>query len=312
MTVVVTGAAGFIGSHLVERLTSTGERVFGIDRRPMVSASGITPVVGDLSTPDANLANILRSADVVYHLAGCPGVRDHSQDIQWRRQRDNVLATQRVLALTPPTTLVVLASSSSVYGGSDGQPCHEDDPPRPRGGYARSKLEAEQLCHARAASGGAVVAARFFTVAGERQRSDMAIAGWINNMINGDPVMVFGDLGRTRDITDVRDVVDAMCGLARVGASGIVNVGTGQAHTLWQVLEAIGATLGLPMTVKVQPTPKDDPDATLADPTRLRQLTGLTPHTDLAALIRRQAASTLPQPVEAVAAVSRSACRHPL
>lgn len=295
MTVVVTGAAGFIGSYLVAFLHAAGQTVVAVDRREQLAAPGVIPVTAELSEPDDTVVTALREADAVLHLAGCPGVRDRSPDVAWRRHRDNVLATRRVLEATPPGTMVVLASSSSVYGGSDGAPCREDQPLRPRGGYAASKVEAERLCAARAAGGGAVVAARLFTVAGDGQRRDMALSCWIADVRAGRPARVFGDLRRTRDITDVGDVCAAVVALAEREASGVVNVGTGVAHTLQEMLTAVGDAVGRPVNVDPQPVDHDDPDATLADPARLFELTGLRPHTDPPALVRRQVATAMRQ-----------------
>jgi nucleoside-diphosphate-sugar epimerase len=295
MAIVVTGAAGFIGSNLVGLLREAGRGVVAIDRRDQPTLPGLTRVKADLSLPDDAVDAALRDADMVLHLAGCPGVRDRSPDVAWRRHRDNVLAARRVLESTPPGTMVVLASSSSVYGGSNGEACREDQPVRPRGGYAASKVEAERLCAARTAAGGAVVAARLFTVAGEGQRPDMALSGWITDVAAGRLARVYGSLERTRDITDVRDICAAMLALAEQRASGIVNIGTGTAHTLGEMLAAVGTALGQAATVDPQPADNDDPDATLADPTRLFELTGLRPHTDLPGLVRRQAAAALGQ-----------------
>ncbi|MGH3221102.1 MAG: NAD-dependent epimerase/dehydratase family protein [Streptosporangiaceae bacterium] len=295
MAIVVTGAAGFIGSNLVGFLHEAGRDVVAIDRRGQPALPGLTCVKAELGLPDDAVDAALRDADMVLHLAGCPGVRDRSPDVAWRRHRDNVLAARRVLESTPLDTMVVLASSSSVYGGSDGTACRENQPVRPRGGYATSKVEAERLCGARAAAGGAVVVARLFTVAGEGQRPDMALSRWIADVAAGRPARVYGSLGRTRDISDVRDVCAAMLALAEHQASGIVNIGTGTAHTLAEMLEAVGTALGQAVTVDLEPADHDDPDATLADPTRLLELTGVRPHTDLAGLVRRQAAAALGQ-----------------
>jgi nucleoside-diphosphate-sugar epimerase len=132
MAIVVTGAAGFIGSNLVGFLREAGRSVVAIDRRDQPALPGLTPVTAELSVPDDAVDAALLDADVVLHLAGCPGVRDRSPDVAWRRHRDNVLAARRVLENTPLDTMVVLASSSSVYGGSDGVACREDHPVRPR------------------------------------------------------------------------------------------------------------------------------------------------------------------------------------
>lgn len=291
MAIVVTGAAGFIGSNLVGHLRGAGREVVGIDRRHHPVLEGVRFVKADLSEPSDEVDAALNEADMVLHLAGCPGVRDRSPDIAGRRHRDNVLAARRVLEATPQDTMVVLASSSSVYGGSDGTPCRETQAPRPRGGYAISKVDAERLCATRAAGGGAVVAARLFTVAGERQRPDMALSRWITDISAGRAVQVYGSLERTRDITDVRDVCAAVLALAENQVHGVVNVGTGTSHTLGDLLSVVGAALDQEVRVDLTSAGHDDPHATLADPTRLFETTGLRPTTDLNALVRRQVAA---------------------
>ncbi|MGC4876230.1 NAD-dependent epimerase/dehydratase family protein [Micromonospora sp. DT43] len=293
MAVVVTGAAGFIAGHLVAQLRGAGETVIGIDRRDMSQAPGLQPLIADLSDPCDEAVEALRTADAVFHLAGCPGVRDRSPDVQWRRRRDNVLSTEQVLRHVPRGTPLVVASSSSVYGGSDGRPCREDFPLRPRGGYAQSKLEMEHHCAAQRERGALVVTARFFTVAGERQRPDMGLAGWIRAGLEGRAVPVFGDLSRSRDLVDVLDLVAAVRALADRGVPGTVNIGTGQAHSLGQMLDALRDALDRPITVTRHPVDADDPNATLADPTHLHSLTGLRPRTDIRALIRRQVVAAL-------------------
>lgn len=223
MTVVVTGSSGFIGSQLVAALAERGERVVGIDHNPDGRAATIA---ADLANPSLAALEALGAAEVVWHLAGRPGVRDRRREIKALRHHDNVVATERVLQAVPAGTLVVVASSSSVYGGSihrgSERACREDDPLRPRGGYAVSKHAAEVLCARRASRGGRVAIARPFTVAGEHQRPDMAIATWITSIAAGEPITVFGSPIRTRDISDVSDVVRgflAIAGVVRPGSS---------------------------------------------------------------------------------------------
>jgi len=178
MTVVVTGAAGFLGRHLVQRLAGQGERVVVIDRRPALPAAA-AGLVADLADPPDDVVTALREADAVFHLPGRPGVRDPCQpaDLDRLRHRDNVTAAIPVLTHTPAHAPVVVTSSSSVYGGSPpGRGSREGDPLRPCGGYARSKTLLEALCQGRARRGGLVAVARPFTVAGEGQRPDMALA----------------------------------------------------------------------------------------------------------------------------------------
>ena len=136
-------------------------------------------LTGDLLDRDELVDAAFETADAVLHLAGCPGVRDDTPDVGRRRARDNVAVTGRVLAAVPAHVPVVVASSSSVYGGSAGAPSEERDAVSPRGGYARSKVAVEQLCARRAAAGGQVTVVRPFTVVGEGQRPDMAVSRWI-------------------------------------------------------------------------------------------------------------------------------------
>ncbi len=295
-TLVVTGASGFIGSNLVERLHADGHRVVGIDRRPgSVAGRGIEHLQGDLCSPDEAIRTALRESDAVFHLAGCPGVRTDDPGIARRRWRDNVVAGEVVLASVPPHVPTIVASSSSVYGGvardpSDGSPvpCRETDSLDPRGGYARSKAVLEQHCRARREAGGHVAVVRPFTVAGERQRPDMAASIWLEAARAGRPLSILGSLSRTRDVTDVRDVVEGMLRLVERGTPTTVNLGTGRARTLQEIVHAVAAACRVPVTLDVRPNPHDEPADTLADTRRCRELLGFTPATDLDALLVRQ------------------------
>ncbi len=295
MTVVVTGSAGFVGRGVVAALVAVGRDVIGVDRRPALvpSRAGHLELTADVLDPTGAAARVLRRASGIVHLAGCPGVRDPRPDVAWHRHRDNVLTTAAVLAAAGREIPVVVATSSSVYGGSvAGRPCAEGDPLLPRGGYAKSKAVAEALCREHNAAGGRVVVARPFTVAGEGQRADMALAGWIAAARAGRPLRVLGSLERTRDITDVRDVARVLLALLDAGAPGPVNVGTGTPHTLGALVEAVGAALGLAVRTRIEPAAPDEVADTLADTDRLRELIGFVPVTDLNALLARQVAAT--------------------
>jgi nucleoside-diphosphate-sugar epimerase len=287
VAVVVTGAAGFIGSALVAELVRSGLRVVALDRRPPAGLpAGAVPLVADLLDPDPALHDALAGAGAVFHLAGRPGVRDPDRHADLRRHRDNVLATHRVLGLVPPGTPLVVTSSSSVYGGSPGRPSAETDPPRPLGGYARSKVTVEALCARRLAGGGAVAVARPFTVVGERQRPDMALAVWAAAARRGDPIRVHGSLARSRDVTDVRDVVRALRLMAERGVTGTLNVGTGRPRALAELVDAVRWAAG-PVPVTVVPAHHADPPGTWADTTALHRRLGLLPRTDLDDVVRR-------------------------
>lgn len=302
-TVVVTGAGGFLGGHLVQTLRSAGQRVVAIDRaeRPshLAGLPGVEYVTAELTIGEDRVETALREADAVFHLAGCPGVRDSTTDVELRRHRDNVLATAAVIAATRATTPLVVTSSSSVYGGARWhRPSREDDELHPRGGYAASKVSAERLCGRRRAEGGLVLVARPFTAAGERQRPDMALARWIAAARAGLPLRIFGSPERTRDLTDVRDVARCLAALASTGASGAVNVGTGRSHTLAELADAVCAAVGHEVPRLVVRATDEEVRDTLADTTRLHRLVGFAPVTGLAALVARQVAAT-PWPTEA-------------
>jgi len=303
MAVVVTGAAGFIGRAVVGRLVRDGVRVVAVDRRPVpVPAvgvrSGVRVLTADLLDRDGEVTDALRDADAVVHLAGCPGVRDGGTGVARRRARDNVEAAARVLDTVPDRVPLVVASSSSVYGGArGGRPSVEGDPLAPRGGYARSKVAVEALCAEHLAAGARVTVARPFTVAGEGQRPDMALSRWLAATRGGRPVHVFGSTQRRRDLTDVRQVATVLVALARLGEPGPVNIGTGASHSLAELLDAVSAALGVRPRVEVLPAADEEVVETLADTRRLRSLLGWVPSTDLGAVVRRQAG--LPARVDA-------------
>lgn len=290
--VVVTGAAGFIGRHAVAALLEAGHRVTGIDRRPWATVPGERAAVADLLDPGVDA--LLARAAAVVHLAGCPGVRDDRRDADLWRRRDNVDAGQAVLDALPVSTPLVVASSSSVYGGA-GSPeapraCREDDLRQPRGGYARSKALLEDRCHAARVAGRRVAILRPFTVAGEGQRPDMALSRWIQAVRTGQPVRVFGSLDRRRDVTDVHDVARAVVAALEEDLDGVCNVGTGTTHRLGDLVAAVTEAVGRPARVRVVDAAVEEVAATRADTTLCRARLGFVPTTDLATLVARQAA----------------------
>lgn len=289
--VVVTGAAGFIGRHVVAALLDAGHPVTGVDRRRWAPLPGEEAVSADLLDPAA--APLLGRAAAVVHLAGCPGVRDGRADADRWRLRDNVVAGQAVLDAVPRTTPLVVTSSSSVYGGA-GSPsapraCREDDVPAPRGGYARSKVVLEALCQSARATGRRVAILRPFTVAGEGQRPDMALARWIEAVREGRPVQVFGSLDRRRDVTDVRDVARAVVAALDADLDGLCNVGTGTTHRLGDLITAVTDAVGRPADVRIVDACPVEVAATRADTARCRARLGFVPATNLGTLVARQA-----------------------
>ncbi|MGH3908381.1 MAG: NAD-dependent epimerase/dehydratase family protein [Pseudonocardiaceae bacterium] len=306
MVAVVTGAAGFIGTLLMTALAER-EPVVGIDRRPFPAPPGATAIIADLLDSDQEVRAALGQARVLYHLAGCPDVRDPRPDAAQHRYRDNVLTTAAVLAAVPLHTPLLVTSSSSVYGGSrrggsrgagsrgagspGPRPSAERDPVRPRGGYAQTKLLVERLCEGRAQAGGLVTVLRPFTVAGEGQRPGMALARWIEAAQHGRPLTLLGSPQRSRDITDVRDVVRVLVDLADRRVTGVLNIGTGVGHTLQELVEAVCAAVGVEVRTELSMAHPAEMTHTLADPRALRRAIGWVPRTDLADLIARQIAA---------------------
>jgi nucleoside-diphosphate-sugar epimerase len=298
MATVITGAAGFIGRSLVAALAERGD-VIAIDRVPPSVPAGAVAVTADLLDGDPDARDGLAAAETVYHLAGCPDVRDARADADTHRYRDNVLATAAVLAAVPPSAHVVMTSSSSVYGGSrPGRPSSEHDRLRPRGGYAASKALAERLCLARGSGRTTVV--RPFTVAGPGQRPGMALSRWLAAAVAGRPLRLYGSPERTRDITDVDDVVRALIALADVRAEGVVNLGTGVSHTLGELASAVSRAVGAEIRTEVVPAAGVEVAHTLAGTARLERLIGWVPRTHLDALVARQWAAQRQDEVAAI------------
>jgi UDP-glucuronate 4-epimerase len=284
---VVTGAAGFVGSHLVERLLRDGHEVTAVDRRP--AGPGLPAVqVADLL--QADLAPVLDGADYVIHLAGQPGVRE-----SWDRfpayARGNIETTQRLLEALRgrPLYKFVLASTSSVYGEAP-MPAQEEGPLLPISPYGATKLAAESLCALYGRTAGIPwVALRYFTVYGPRQREDMAFTRWLRAFLAGDPITLFGDGRQVRDFTYVEDAVEATVRAAVGPAAGLaLNVGGGSPVPVREALELIEAIAGLPLHIEFLPAAPGDMRETRAATDRLERELGFVPSTPLARGLLRQ------------------------
>ena len=287
MKTVVTGAAGFIGSHLVESLLADGHEVVGLDAfvdyypRPAKEANlaaahgnkSFRLVEGLLQQMD--LAPVLEGAGQVFHLGAQAGVRaSWGQDFAAYTDH-NVLGTQRLLeaALAARTGPIVYASSSSVYGDSPDLPLRESAACHPVSPYGVTKLAAEHLCCLYAKNHGLhTVSLRFFTVYGPRQRPDMAFHKFLKAARDGRPITVYGDGQQTRDFTFVADIVTATRAAASKGRPGYVyNVGGGERLTLNRVLETIEGVTGRRLEIVREPAQKGDMRDTFADTTAARQ-----------------------------------------
>lgn len=241
MKYVVTGAAGFIGSHLADELLVAGHEVLGVDSftdyydraRKERNAARIDVLEADLA--DAPLESILAGADGVFHLAGQPGVRaSWGESFQLYLDR-NVRATQRVFeAAAAAGVRVVFASSSSVYGDAETYPTHEDVVPQPISPYGITKLACEQLAVAiERARGLEAVVLRYFTVYGPRQRPDMAFTAMLEALARGGRFRLFGDGSAARSFTYVGDAVAAtIAAMSRGRAGETYNVGGGEEATM--------------------------------------------------------------------------------
>jgi len=279
--VVVTGAAGFIGSHLTESLLADGHEVVGIDAFSDYYARTVKEhnleaarrhasfrlVEGRIQELD--LAEPLEGAGQVFHLAAQAGVRS-SWGEQFRLYTDNnVLATQCLLeaAVRAGTPRLVMASSSSVYGEASELPLRETTPCRPVSPYGVTKLAAENLGYLYGRLHGVpVVSLRYFTVYGPRQRPDMAFHRFLKAARDQQEVALFGDGGQTRDFTFIGDVVAATRAAADSGRPGCVyNVGGGERVSMNHVVEVIREVTGRVLAVRREAPQRGDMRDTFAD-----------------------------------------------
>ncbi|TDC83175.1 NAD-dependent epimerase/dehydratase family protein [Actinomadura sp. 7K507] len=296
---VVTGAAGFVGGHVVDALSAAGHEVLAVDaperslapevarRRwaDLAARAGVAAAEVDLAVDDLDA---VAAADVVVHLAGRPGVRD-SWGAERAIRRDNVRATERLLAacMRRPATLrpkVVVASSSSVYGSAGRRPNREGDPLNPASPYAASKAEVERLAETAAGDGLRTVLLRYFSVYGPRQRPDMAFHRFVETALDGRPLPVFGDGRSSRSFTHVRDVVAAtLVAAAEDLPPGIaVNVGHHEPVAVRDAIAMLTGILGVRAQIRREAPVAGDAARTWADTGRARELLGWTATTGLA------------------------------
>ena len=302
---LVTGVAGFIGSHLTERLLREGHRILGVDAFTdyypravkMANLGQLLDEPGfrfvELDVAQAELGAIVAEADFIFHQAGQPGVR-----ASWGKEFDvylecNVRATQRLLEAVKDSSRLrrlVFASSSSVYGQSPDLPLREASLPQPFSPYGVTKLAAEHLCGLYHVNYGVpTVALRYFTVYGPRQRPDMGFHRFIQAALQDRPILVYGDGEQTRDFTYVADAVEANWLALGPGAVGqVCNIGGGSRSSVNQVLGTLEEILGRPIRREQRPPQPGDVRHTWADTTRAREVLGFSPRVPLREGLTRQ------------------------
>lgn len=320
MKVLVTGGAGFIGSHVAEQLVSRGDQVVIVDSfdpfyDPNVKRRNIEQLMesGSAELIEADICNgaqldeLLgdREIDAIIHLAARAGVRP-SLERPSDYIRTNIEGTQSLLDIARRRRIrpFVFGSSSSVYGDTTPVPFSEleraDEPISP---YAATKRAAELLCRAHACLYGAsIVCLRLFTVYGPRQRPDLAIHKFARLMLQGAEIPVFGDGSTERDYTYVADAVDGITRAldwsneSAIGAFEIINIGESTTTSLASLVDLIATELKVTPKIRRLPAQPGDVQRTYADITRAKEILGYDPRTTMEEGIHRFAEWLRAQP----------------
>lgn len=296
MKSLVTGCAGFIGSHLTEKLLETQE-VIGIDCFTDYYARHVkeSNIKNYLDNPKfefiehdilkTNLSQIVSQVDIVYHLAAQPGVRA-SWGENFRIYSDNnVLAAQKILEVCKNSGIkkFIYSSSSSIYGDVKTLPMKESDIPRPISPYGVTKLAGEHLCNLYYKNFGIpTIILRYFSVYGPRQRPDMAFNKFLNAIENDKSILVFGDGKQTRDFTYVSDIVD---GTVQAGESKVkgetFNLAGGSRISVLETISILEELTGKKVKLKLIENQKGDVRDTYGDISKARQILGYNPQIDI-------------------------------
>lgn len=291
---VVTGVAGFIGSHLAERLLDLGVSVRGIDcltpyYSPRIKARNLDPLLRHqgfefrrIDLASEPLDGWLDDVPVVFHQAAQPGVRSSWADGFTISVTNNVTATQRLLEAAKDASVerFVYASSSSVYGNATTSPMHEDALLRPFSPYGVTKLSGEQLCSVYAHNWGmSTVSLRYFTVYGPRQRPDMATHRLLQAALNGTSFPLYGSADHIRDFTYVTDVVEANLSATtrELPPATVVNLAGGATISMAELMAEVQEVTGRDLRVDDQGKQAGDVSRTEADLTRASELLGWKP-----------------------------------
>ena len=321
MRVLLTGGAGFIGSHVADRLVARGDEVVIVDsfdpfydpaikRRNIASALGsgkVKLVESDIcALSEIDEATREVKLDAIVHLAARAGVRP-SLERPLDYVRTNIEGTQSVLELARRRGIrpFVLGSSSSVYGDSTPVPFREDaSADTPISLYAATKRAAELICHAHAhLHGASITCLRLFTVYGPRQRPDLAIHKFARLMLRNEEVPIYGDGTTERDYTYVDDIVSGIeraldwCVIAKPGTFEVLNLGESETTSLARLIELIAAELRVSPRLNRLPPQPGDVQRTFADVTRARKIIGYDPQTSMEKGIRNFVEWLRAQPV---------------
>ncbi len=308
MKIIVTGGAGFIGSHLCKTLLANGHHVLCIDNfcdyyDPAIKRGNIREILDSdrfqLCEGDIRDRKFLNDAfrqpcDMVIHLAAMAGVRPSIEN-PVLYQDVNINGTVNILEQCRMSDIkhLIFASSSSVYGNNEKVPFSEDDPvDHPISPYAATKKAAELLCHTwHHLFGISCLALRFFTVYGPGQRPDLAIHKFTRRITNGEPIQIFGDGTSSRDYTYIGDIVDGIVrGIEYVQSRNlfeVVNLGESRTITLSELLETLEDELGMKAIRQNLPMQPGDVDRTFADISKAKRLLGYDPHTSFREGVRQ-------------------------
>lgn len=302
---LVTGAAGFIGSHLSERLLSLGMEVTGIDCftdyypasikenniSKLATSKNFTLIKENLLSMD--LQKVLDGVDYVFHEAAQPGVR-----ASWGKSfsiyvEDNIIATQKLLESLKDKKIkkMIYASSSSVYGDAEKYPTMETDTPKPVSPYGVTKLAAENLCYLYSKNFGVpVVSLRYFSVYGPRQRPDMGFNRFIRSIIKNEEIIIYGDGKQTRDFTYVSDVIDANIAAIKesVKTGEAFNIGGGSTISVNDTIKLLAGISGQEPKVKYIETQKGDVMHTGADISKARRALAYAPKVNIRAGLEKE------------------------
>jgi nucleoside-diphosphate-sugar epimerase len=304
MNALVTGAAGFIGSHLSRRLLREGAHVVAVDSFTdfyprWMKECNLSPLAGDRNFEflpqdllDIDLNALLGRVDVVYHVAAQAGVRSSWGESFSVYVQQNIQSTQKLLeaAKGRPLGRFVYASSSSVYGLTPTLPMTETSLLRPLSPYGVTKLAAEQLCFLYFQNYAVpTVSLRFFTVYGPGQRPDMAFHKFFKAIAEDRPIVLYGDGEQTRDFTFVEDIVEACLSASRRGRPGeVYNIGGGHRERMNDLLPVLEAICGKKVKVRHEDKQKGDVAHTHADIEKARRDLGFSPRAVLREGLRQE------------------------